>query len=469
MAPPEARLPGDLCASDIGTDQILVSLFDTANSILNGHLGYRRLRPRDTRGFSKARAKPEVVIQKDDLVRGSCYPPPARLGAIMMPLTQQRDAERLSELIGAIYDCVLDPTGWVSTLDGIRRLLDCANCVLYLFDPQRSAIRLYQMVGIEPHWAERMEGYGRDIAAMHARVPDFVTRPLGEPFVCTKDVPAKIWYGNRYYREWAEPQGIVDVIDTILMRRSDRLGSCALCRHESAGQITEREIGLMGMLAPHLRRAVTISDILDMNSVAVDAFQNLLDSLSAGIVLVAETGAILHANSAARRMLEHAEPISANAGRLGACEPATTERLQRLIAIAAREEAEIDGAGFEMPLKGLSGEIATAHVLPLARGDLRTRLIPGAVAAVFVASGAEPSGHGLRAFAEAFGLTPGETRLLERLMQGDAISDAAQSLRIAKTTAKTHLSRVMAKTGTRRQTSLLALVHRLAPAITALN
>jgi len=387
----------------------------------------------------------------------------------MKPLTQQRDAEQLSHLIEAIYDCVLDPTGWDATLDRIRSLLDCANCVLYLLDPRRCEIRLYRMVGIEPHWAERMEGYGREIAAMHGRVPDFVTRPLGEPFVCTQDVPAEVWYGNRYYREWAEPQGIVDVIDTILMRRSDRLGSCALCRHESAGQITEREIGLMGMLAPHLRRAVTISDILDMNSVAVDTFQSLLDTLTAGIVLVAETGAILHANNAARRMLDNAEPISASAGRLGTCEPAATERLQRVIAIAAREEAEIGAAGFEMPLKGRSGEIATAHVLPLARGDVRTRLIPRAVAAVFVASSAERPGHGLRAFTEAFGLTPGETRLLERLMQGDSISDTAQSLGIAKTTAKTHLSRVLAKTGMRRQTSLLALVHRLAPAITAHN
>jgi DNA-binding CsgD family transcriptional regulator len=44
-----------------------------------------------------------------------------------------------------------------------------------------------------------------------------------------------------------------------------------------------------------------------------------------------------------------------------------------------------------------------------------------------------------------------------------ALVEAAAALGIAETTAKTHLSRIFAKTGVSRQAELVALVHRLTP------
>ena len=55
--------------------------------------------------------------------------------------------------------------------------------------------------------------------------------------------------------------------------------------------------------------------------------------------------------------------------------------------------------------------------------------------------------------------------LLERLAAGETIDKAAKSLDIARTTVKTHLARLLSKTGSRRQTDLLGLVHRLVPAV----
>jgi DNA-binding CsgD family transcriptional regulator len=120
-----------------------------------------------------------------------------------------------------------------------------------------------------------------------------------------------------------------------------------------------------------------------------------------------------------------------------------------------------------MALRERTGEIATAHVLPLARGQLRTRLLPHATAAVFVASELRLPFARLEVVAEAFGLTPAETRLLDRLVRGESMADVASAMNIAITTAKTHRSRILSKTGTRRQTSLISLVHRLVPAVVA--
>ncbi|WP_270938594.1 LuxR C-terminal-related transcriptional regulator, partial [Falsiroseomonas oryzae] len=91
----------------------------------------------------------------------------------------------------------------------------------------------------------------------------------------------------------------------------------------------------------------------------------------------------------------------------------------------------------------------------------RPGLLPRAAAAVFVTPPHTPAG--LETVARALALTPSEARLLERLMAGDTLAEAAAALGIAATTAKTHLQHVFAKAGVSRQSELLALAARLAP------
>lgn len=56
-----------------------------------------------------------------------------------------------------------------------------------------------------------------------------------------------------------------------------------------------------------------------------------------------------------------------------------------------------------------------------------------------------------------------ERRLLEQLVAGKSLPQAADALGIAGTTARTHLTGIVAKTGVSRQADLIALVTRLVP------
>jgi DNA-binding CsgD family transcriptional regulator len=60
-----------------------------------------------------------------------------------------------------------------------------------------------------------------------------------------------------------------------------------------------------------------------------------------------------------------------------------------------------------------------------------------------------------------FGLTRAEQGLLDILVQGASLSDAAQMLGVARSTARTHLQRLFDKTGKRRQVDLLRMVASL--------
>jgi DNA-binding CsgD family transcriptional regulator len=112
-----------------------------------------------------------------------------------------------------------------------------------------------------------------------------------------------------------------------------------------------------------------------------------------------------------------------------------------------------------------SREPAVAHVLPLAHGDVRTRLMPEATAAVFIGRADDPPPRDLAAFAGSFGLTPAETRLMEQLAGGATLEEAGDALGISRGTVKTHLNRIFSKTEVSRQADLIALVDRVVPPV----
>jgi DNA-binding CsgD family transcriptional regulator len=64
--------------------------------------------------------------------------------------------------------------------------------------------------------------------------------------------------------------------------------------------------------------------------------------------------------------------------------------------------------------------------------------------------------------ARLFALTPAEARLARCLSKGDTLKEAAMALKIKLSTVRSQLSSLFAKTGTRRQSQLVALLVRVA-------
>jgi DNA-binding CsgD family transcriptional regulator len=79
-----------------------------------------------------------------------------------VPLSQQS----LSELIGSIYDCALDPSRWEQTLTGINDALCCHSSILHLNDLRNDRFLIYRPVGIEPEQQEKQAKYVPEIHAM---------------------------------------------------------------------------------------------------------------------------------------------------------------------------------------------------------------------------------------------------------------------------------------------------------------
>ena len=373
------------------------------------------------------------------------------------------EPERLSDLIGLVYDCTIEPDRWADAMREICNELGCFLSAIYLADLESSRVSFLRQWNAQAERLALLEKYAEDVASIYKAAQGVRSQRIDEPFVLARDVPREMWTRTRYYTEWARPRGICDSIQTMVLCEPRRIGVFAANRHEAVGPVSDREVAILRLLAPHIRRAVTIGDVLDLKKVEAQALGSTLDNLAAGVIVVAEENRILHANHAARRMFAKGSPVRSQSGRLAARGAAAGAELAKAIDLARRDEAGIGGTGIGVPLSDEAGEPAVAHVLPLARGDLRTRLLPQATAAVFVTqAGAGPLAD-IVAVAASIGLTPAEARVLERLLGGMSLVEAAAALGIAETTAKTHLSRIFAKTGVTRQAELVALLDRLVP------
>jgi DNA-binding CsgD family transcriptional regulator/PAS domain-containing protein len=367
-----------------------------------------------------------------------------------------------SELIGSIYDCALDPSRWESTLAQIKEELAGESIILSLNDVRRHRLVIDKNIGWgEDGMAQRQE----HLPEIHARLSEWFSRgpSLDEPFVASRRLTADYLERSPYVQRCLKPRGIVDIMHLFLVYTPSHFSELVLGRHLRDGPITDREIELGALLVPHLRRAVTISNALDARVIERARMAEALDALGCGVILTSGEAIILHANRAAERMLRDGAGIQNRGRTLSAKVPAAAHELREAIRRASRNEASLGKTGLAVRLTDPEEPPLFAHVLPMSGGEIRTRLQPEAVAAVFIgstmatafdASPAETKEY-LRC---RYGLTQAEVEVALEILKGDGRDAAAARLGIAPTTVRTHLSRIFEKTGVRRQAELVRLL-----------
>jgi DNA-binding CsgD family transcriptional regulator/PAS domain-containing protein len=370
----------------------------------------------------------------------------------------------LSDVIGAIYDCAIDPSRWEAALREVCAATRCFAGVLGVHNLTTGTARLHVAWNIDPEWVAQMTRSAPEVEEMFRSIPDLNRRPLDEPITGMRDMDPAVLERNRYY-QWVRARGIVDMIQIFAMRRPDRIAGLALSRHESNGLVSDHDLAVARLLAPHIRRAITISDVLDMQAITINTFASSLDLFQTGVVLVDRDARIVHANRAAEAMLRSASPVRSEGGEIATPMARTSVALKAAIAKASDDEAAMGRVGMGIPVPGKDGRSAVIHVLPLAGGDLRRRIAPRASAALFVTSATDGATLPPDAMATLFDLSTAETRTLEHLLAGRTPKAIAQTLGVALPTVRTHLARIFAKTGTSRQADLVRLAAQLAPPI----
>ena len=376
------------------------------------------------------------------------------------------DAARLSAVIGNLYDASLDPALWSVVLGEARDFVGGSSAAIFAKDAAATTLTVFHHDGgIEPQYMRLY--YERYMAIDPSNTAHFFATV--ESPISTHDF---IDYGEfletRFYKEWGQPQGLVDFITVALEKSMTTAALFGIFRKTHDGIADEDSKRRMRLIAPHIRRAVLIGKAIDLKTAETATFADALDGLSSAMFLTQTNGRIVHANAAGHAMLAGSGFLYAAHDRLMVRDVKMHQALMEVLAAAGSGDGAVGARGVALPLATRDGGAYLAHVLPLTSGARRRAgTTYAAAAAIFVRKAALELPSMPETIARHYRLTPSELRVLLAVIEVGGVPEVAQALGIADTTVKTHLGSVYGKTGTSRQADLVKLIAGFASPLAA--
>ena len=372
-------------------------------------------------------------------------------------------AQALSDTIGAIYDCALDPHQWPDTCRKIASLCESTAGGICVHDLRHTQNDQLFVFGYQQQFLERL---GQNYAQSPMAASDIVA-DVGE--VKALSIENDDLYESRFFREVLKPFGLRDIIWFPALRTAGRMASMHASRREKTPHYHEREISLFRLLSPHICRVLAISDALDIRALRSEMLERTLDGLVSGVYLTARDGRVVYMNAAAERQVKAGNSIRIVNNRVSPTDPATRAALSKAINEATRDAIDKDMREHSLAIPDVDGGPGyVATLLPVERGQRRDIIAPFAASvAVFTKNPVEAPLMPGEAFARLYKLTGGELRVLLALAQGLNGKEAADMLGISEPTMRTHLQRIFSKTDTVRQSDLLRLLQNATPPIRA--
>lgn len=363
----------------------------------------------------------------------------------------------LSRLIALIYDAALDPALWPAVLEKTSGFVGGVAANLFSQDVARKSARSHFQHGLDPAYTRY---YEEKLFGINPLFPAGLLFDVGQVISIGDTVPLAEFRRTRFFREYLAPQGYVDSVNSILEKTAVSCTMLAVIRGERQGPVDARARRRMALVVPHVQRAVLIGKVIDRHETEAAALADTLDNLAAAMLLVDGAGRLMHANAAGHGMLAAGDVLAAPEGRVLARERTATEALRDIFAAAEAGDGAVGTRGISLTLPSPADRPHVAHILPLTAGERRRAgTAYSAVAAMFVRpAGFDGTPTLFETVAETYRLTPTELRVLFAIVNVGGTPDVASVLGISEATVRTHLLRVFAKTGIRRQADLVKLI-----------
>jgi DNA-binding CsgD family transcriptional regulator len=207
----------------------------------------------------------------------------------------------------------------------------------------------------------------------------------------------------------------------------------------------------------HLQRALRLQKHTQNLHTKAELGARAIDALALSMLIVDGQGTILHLNIGAEALLNNQGcGLICKAGRLSAAYPTCKNKLTILLAEAIGYPA-VGGAMF------LSGrETRQVFVMPLPAASPFAQDWQTPLALVLVMEVGKNL-SALQLMGQLYDLSPAELRVASALLSGKAPEEYAQEAGVTLNTVRSQLKNLFSKTGTHRQSELVALLSKVPP------
>ena len=217
-----------------------------------------------------------------------------------------QETEVLSSLIGTIYDTTLDRGLWPEVLRRSAEFVGGSAASLYSKNAARKTGN--PVLFWNPRYdAGGVPSYFDEYVRIDPTTTCQFLFEVGEIYSIGDCIPYAEFLETRVYKEYAKPLGMADQLATTLDKSATGFSLFAIFRDEEQGRVDGEMRRRMRLVVPHVRRAVLIGNVMDLNRADATAFADTLSGLAAGVFLVDENARIVLANTAGQIMLEEGE------------------------------------------------------------------------------------------------------------------------------------------------------------------
>ncbi len=376
-------------------------------------------------------------------------------------------ADDLLPVIDQIYEAATDPLGLERLALVIARVLRTESGFLaFNAMPEPGTSQLPAIIGLPSttcnfdDWARKAYAeyyHERNIWYREGCKKGMPTVVIGGELVDERTLLRSEWY------DYCQKFDAFHVLGCQFLISETVSGQFGAHRPRGAPEFGNGDRKIMERLLPHLQRAVQVHTRLNLAQRATEFSLEALSDLQVATICVTAQRKLIFANKQGEKTLEHGGWLTVSRGAVQVSDLAQSRNFERLVADAAQmSSGEGNAAGGLLTVKnrlGLSTCMLVSPFRALAAGF--GPALPAAVL-MFSDSASMPGEHEQpeKILIKAFGLTPAEARLASALGAGETLADYANRTVVSINTAKTHLRKVLLKTGCSRQALLMQLLSQ---------
>jgi DNA-binding CsgD family transcriptional regulator len=374
--------------------------------------------------------------------------------------------QRLSDLLLDVYESAADPQHWLVFLKHAARELDASKAALHVhyFAPDSTT-----------HTAEGScaVAIGYDAASLAAYANHYATRdiyvqrirerfPLGMNAGTSENLLTSTELrGTEIYHDYCRANEVFHNCWSAFEQTEGIAAGLGFIRPENAKPFKAKDADLLKLLNPHLAKAFRLQRIIERAADNNNAFLSSIAQFDFGVIALDEDSRITNLSAPAKELLDRQDGIRIRGARLEATQPTENHRLQKMLTASDQIwKNPLQVPSNTLLLSRKSGARALQLVVfPFFATGLLVEDSPRML--VFLSDLSRKPASRAEVLCALYHLTPTESRLADLLLQGTEVRVAADQMRTTLATTRFHLKRVLAKTGTHRQTELIRLMLSL--------
>ncbi len=363
------------------------------------------------------------------------------------------EAEKLSSVIGAVYEAALDPALWD---DAVLRLVDAFApmhwhvAMLFWERAQTASARFVASASLAAHAREL---YVAQFAGRNPWSRRLASLPAGRVVDSDDLVPRSELVASPFYQHFLSAWHMTRSIAVVVDRVGDERLALAVIGPD--GQDVEGLKRAIRLLAPHLQRAVRISRRLVDAELRMGAAERSLAVTAAGVAALRRDLSIVNINPRAEESLRSGA-ARLDRGRFRFTHPAAQASLEALAAADGPSSAAFnapDAAGREAAVLGVR--------VPLDRRGALDGFVDGAEILLTIGAKEKAPSIPIDHLAAWFGLTPSEALLAASIADGETVREFAIRRGVTENAIRFLMKGVLRKTGASDQTRLVAALRAL--------